>query len=80
MSVFNPNYGDSILTMSSSNTGSGLLGDSGSGIPNNTGGNPGGNPVGFGGYNTNRKIVHEDGNWSNTIRSLFVYGTDTARY
>lgn len=55
---------------------------------NNTG--AGGNPQGsrcssgFGAFNTNyttnRQIVHDDGSWSNAIRSLFVYGTGGARF
>lgn len=30
-------------------------------------------------YNTNVKIVHDDGTWSNTIKSLFLYGTGLFR-
>ena len=86
MSMITDTSGANILQMSSSNTGSGLPSDSG--MPNSTGGNPGGNPggnsggnpEGFGSYNTNRQIVHDDGNWSNTIRNLFVYGTGGARF
>jgi len=64
---------------SSSGAGSNLQGNSG--IPNGSGGNPGpgglpgGNTDSFGSYNTERRIVHDDGTWSNTIRSLFVYGS-----
>lgn len=84
MSFFS--YGDSVLQMSSNNTGTGLPGNSG--IPNSNGGNPGGlpggppggNPEGFGGYNTNRQITHNDDSWSNTIRTIFVYGTGSARW
>jgi len=31
-------------------------------------------------YTTNRQIIHDDGSWSKTIRSLFVYGTGGARF
>lgn len=71
--------------MSSSNNGfpgnSGFPGSPGS--PNGAGGNPGGQPGGFPGvhttHNTEVKIIHDDGSWSNTIRSLFIYGTGALR-
>ena len=81
MSVFHYYNGDSVLQMShNTGTGSSLPGNSG--IPN-SGGNPGGQPgntEGFGGYNTNRQIINDDGNWSNTIRNLFIYGTGGLRF
>ena len=47
--------------------------------------NGGGNPGGFPGsnittHNTNVQITRPDGTWSDTIRSLFVYGTGGARF
>ena len=78
--------GDSILQMSNSNPGSGFTGNQGlpgnSGSPNNMGGNPGGGfPQGpITTHNTNTQIIHDDGTWSNTIKSLFVYGTGGLRY
>jgi hypothetical protein len=30
--------------------------------------------------NTNITIIHEDGTWSDTIRSIFIYGTGVLRY
>jgi hypothetical protein len=30
-------------------------------------------------HNTNVNVVHDDGNWSNAIRSLFIYGTGAFR-
>jgi len=84
-------YGDSNLYMSgnpgtgnvagtSGGAGSNLQGNSG--IPNGSGGNPGGLPggtEGFGSYNTERRIIHNDGSWSNTIRNVFIYGSGGMR-
>ena len=54
------------------------------GIPNGSGGNPGGLPggnnEGFGTYNTDRRIVQKDGSRSKTISSFFVYGTGGLRF
>jgi hypothetical protein len=85
MSVLTHSSGDSILQMSSSNPGSGLPGNQGfpgnSVNPNNMGGSPGGFPGGPNtSHNKNIKIIHDDGNWSNTIRSIFVYGTGGLRF
>ena len=48
--------------------------------------NPGGpgTPDGFppgvpGSHHTNVHIIHDDGNWSNGIRNLFIYGSGSAR-
>lgn len=86
MSVFHFCNEDSFLHMSANNSGSNLSGISGSGTPNSGGDNPGGlpggssNPESFGGYHTNRQIIiHEDGSWSNTIRSIVIYGTGAIR-
>ena len=84
MSVFQFCNEDYFLKMSGNNPGSNLTGNSG--IPENGGSNPGGLPGGssnsgpFGGYHTNRQIVHEDGSWSDTIRSIFIYGTGAIRF
>ena len=79
--------GDSILQMSNSNPGPGMPGNQGtpgsSGSPNNLGGNPGGFPGGpeiIHTHNTNVQIIHDDGSWSNTIRSLFIYSTGGLRF
>lgn len=83
MSVFHFCNEDSFVQMSGNNQGSNLTGSSGT--PNGAGGNPGGlpggssNPEPFGAYNTNRQIIHEDGSWSNTIRSIVIYGTGAIR-
>ena len=89
MSIFYYSSLDNILQMS--NNGYGFPGNTefhlNSDSLNNTGGNPqgspGGKPSGFEGFNTNyttnRQIIHDDGSWSNAIRSLFVYGTGSAR-
>jgi hypothetical protein len=89
MSIFYYSSLDNILQMS--NNGSGFPGNTefhlNSDSLNNTGGNPqgspGGKPSGFEGFNTNyttnRKIIQDEGSWSNAIRSLFVYGTGSAR-
>jgi hypothetical protein len=81
------NYGDCALQMSSSTgTGTGTGGGSNlqgnSGFQNGSGGNggnpgglPGGNNEGIGSYTTERRIVHEDSSWSNTIRTLFINGS-----
>lgn len=57
-----------------SNPGSGYPGSGypGSGYPNNPAANPGA-------YSTHVTIIHNDGSWSNAIRSLFVYGTGGLR-
>jgi hypothetical protein len=66
MSVFQFCNEDALMKMSSNSTGSNLPG--GSGIPNSSGGSPGGlpggnsNPEPFGSYNTTRQITHTDGN------------------
>ena len=31
-------------------------------------------------HSTNVSLIHNDGNWSNTIRSLFIYGSGVLRY
>lgn len=66
------NYSDSITHMS--NPGSGYPGSGypGSGYPNN----PASNPAA---YSTQVTIIHDDGSWSNAIRSLFVYGSGGLR-
>lgn len=64
--------------MSSNNNG--LPGNQGfPGNPNNMGGFPGGPGGPFGGPNvthhTDVRITHDDGSWSNAIRSIFIYVT-----
>ena len=90
MSIFYYGSLENILQMS--NNVSGFPGNTefpgNSDFLNNTGGNPqgspGGNSSGLGAFNTNnttnRQIIHDDGSWSNTIRSLFAYGTGGARF
>jgi hypothetical protein len=89
MTVLNFCDVDALLQMSTNNTGAGsnlgtganLNGNSGMPCGNggNPGGLPGGNPEPFGNYNTNRQIINDDGSWSNTIRTLFIYGTGAVR-
>jgi hypothetical protein len=84
MSVFQFCNEDAFLQMSNNNPGSNLPGNSG--IPNSNGGNPSGlpggnnNPTPFGTYNTNTTIIHNDDSWSNTVRSIFIYGTGAIRF
>jgi len=84
MSVFQYCNEDAFLQMSSNNSGSNFSGNSG--IPNSNGGNPGGlpggnnNPSPFGTYPTNTTIIHNDDSWSNTVRSIFIYGTGALRF
>jgi hypothetical protein len=67
------------------------MSSSNSGLPGNTGfkGNPGNpNNPGLGRgiqggpkstHQTHVQVIHDDGSLSNTIRSLFIYGTGGAR-
>jgi len=36
-------------------------------------------PKNIEGHSTNVQVIHDDGNWSNGIRSLFIYGTGALR-
>lgn len=73
ISLWNYSYAYSILQMNSNNNGLN---------PNNIGGNP--LPGGSNGgptltHHTHVQIVRDDGSWSTTIRSLFIYGTGGLR-
>jgi hypothetical protein len=71
---------DCLLQMSNPDN-YGITGNSGT--PNTPGATPGGTPGGTpglpGSHNTTVQIIHDDGNWSNAIRSIFIYGTGGAR-
>ena len=81
MSVLPYGFEDSVLQMNNRGTPDNY-GFINPGTPNSPGGpgTPGGFPPGVpGSHHTNVHIIHDDGNWANGIRNLFIYGSGGAR-